>query len=376
MHRHKMHRHRAKLTVLAVAVGLLVAACYGSAATQGDAVTISPAATPDAPATTSATLQGSLDEFTMRIFGTLPAAATQAEHQAATDAAHRFLEEYTAACMAAQGFTYLPNLTNSPTVSVIPGPLPGTREFAEQFGFGWSSNRPIPGMFTTGQSGGMDPNIELLSTMSAAEQEAWQLALMGDWETLFAEALETGILPDGSQLGCQGAAQDAWGNPGAEEFSAIQAEIDHFRNSIDNDSRISALNLEWAVCLSALGFPGRSNPLILRQEMLDEWNLINDWDALNALGAEWDWAGEPDGPPGWERNVDGVWQIIPTGDAVAAYRELEIVLALADVDCREQLNYGQRRTAIEYQLQQEFVDANRNELEAWATFAEAQRAIQ
>jgi len=49
-------------------------------------------------------------------------------------------------------------------------------------------------------------------------------------------------------------------------------------------------------------------------------------------------------------------------------------LALADIDCREQLDFDTRRTTIDHQLQQEFVAANRNELEAWATFAENQRA--
>jgi len=338
--------------------------------------------TPPAPPVVAQ--QGPLDEFAMRILGTANANATLAEHQAAAENRIRMEQANIAACMAAQGFTYLPDL-RFPTVSIVAGPQPGTREFAEQFGLGISSNMPgMPGSIVEEGRGGYqgdNPNFETQRAMSAAEIEAWNYALYGDQRTqvdALMEALAAGELPPVHLFGCLGAAMNPqYSSDGNDEFRAIHAEFYRFRASIDNDVRLDPLNLEWSICLAEQGFPGRRSPQQLRDDMRAEWQAIHDYENLSAMVAHHNWDAQPEGPPNWvinRLNELSEEQGLPSAVAAPAFRELEAVLAVADVDCREQLQFDARRTAIEQQIQQDFVDLHRNELEAWATWAENRRA--
>jgi len=114
-------------------------------------------------------------------------------------------------------------------------------------------------------------------------------------------------------------------------------------------------------CMTQAGYPGWRNPRHVDRALFDEFLGIQDADPTLDLLAEWDWEAEPDGPPPFERDT-------------ASLREREMALALADIDCREALDFDARQREIVLVLEQEFVDRNRDELEAWASAAEALRA--
>jgi len=336
--------------------------------------------TPDATVTTEpppappvAAEQGALDEFTMRIWGT-PAEETQQAADARLVAEQRFREEYIAACMAEQGFQYYPDLLNIPTVTVAEGPVRGSREFAERYGFGISNQPPQGAGFQVQWHG--DPNQELRETMSAAEQEAWLFALSG---TTGATQIHIGggLGGVGMQLdetGCIGRAWSAMLPTGNPEFAAIESEVSRFVTSIDVDPLLLALDHEWAACLALAGYPGMVNPGQMTGLLWAEWDALQNWDQVSELLLTWDWQGSPDGPPGYTVDEDGVGSFEFDPEARAAFRDREMALAVADVGCRETLDFDARRLAIKHQLQQEFVDANRNELDTWATWAENRRA--
>ncbi len=94
----------------------------------------------------------------------------------------------------------------------------------------------------------------------------------------------------------------------------------------------------------------------------DMWlTLSAEWDAVNGhltedLLAGWDWDANPAGPV--------VQQ--PTPESRTAFTEREIAVAVAAYDCREALDFDARFDEIDLDLQQQFVDVHRAELEAFA----------
>jgi len=320
--------------------------------------------------------QGALDEFTIRINGGM-GGGTVEELQEEFELRRRQTEEYIAACMAEQGFTYYPDLGGTVTATVVAGPLPGTREFAEQFAFGISHDSQdggVPGTFGIALTGNTWANADVTAAMSAAERTAWFAALYGPWFGT-PELVEV----EWDERGCSGQAQLAI-SPDLQlpsEFAAIRDEVNRFADSVQVDPQMTALNAEWTGCLAAAGHPGWLHRQQLMAALWQEWWTFSgqgDQDARLDLLLAWDWDAAPDGPPGWTLGEDGVgvWDEVSPG-ALAAFREREFDTALADVGCREALDFDTRQREIELRLQQAFVDRNLAELEAWAAWVEARR---
>lgn len=385
-----MSHRRTKIAAFAIAgtVGLLTAACAPPGNTNAADSTDAPAANPDPTADATATLappvsqQGALDEFTIRIFGAGMGDTSQAAQELA-EARHRLQEEIVASCMAEQGFTYIPNLNVTITATVTEGPLRGTREFAELFGFGISMSGPdseVPGTVSVGTIAGLDPNQATRDAMSDAERAAWDEALFGNW----LELAQQGQDFDWTAQGCHGLVNLALfptvNIP--DEFSALRDEVDRFSASVDVHPDMFSLNAEWMACLAGFGYSGWPSSQQLVDWLWQEWWLINDLrtadqDARVAVLLEWNWEAAPDGPPGWstDEQGEGFWEEtdLDVASAVATFREREMALALADFQCRESLDFDARALTINHQHQQEFVDRNLNELEAWATWVEQHR---
>jgi len=389
-----------RATSLAAGIGIcvLLAACSPAVEDDSGSPTTPSAGSPSQPGQPGQTVApnaepefvapplGPLDEVMTQIWGPLWGATDNpqaAQEQLERD--HRAQQEYIAACMAEQGFTYYPAVATMPTVLWNPGPTPGSREFAQQFGLGISADPwDLPG--AQGQGSGQSPaeaNAEILAVMSEAELAAWWEAFSGAWVVWVMDG-RIGDEPDNEDLGCSGRAQRMTLPPqDVAEFGAIEAEVARFGDSLAIHPAIIALNTEWAVCLANVGYPGFANPDQLRAGLLTEWRVINDLlmadDAARlALLQDWNWDAAPAGPPGWTTDADsqGYWldTDLDTAAAIATFRDREFALALADVDCRESVDFDARRRDIVFGLQQEFVAANRNELDAWIEYAASRRA--
>ena len=142
-----------------------------------------------------------------------------------------------------------------------------------------------------------------------------------------------------------------------EPFEAIRDEVNRFDGIVALDPRTLTLNASWASCMIDVGEPCWGNPTQLQNGL----RALYEEDQIPVeVFLAWDWAAAPDGPPE------------PSGRA--ELREREIAAALADWDCRDQLDYDGVLRAIDLDLQQTFVAQHRPELETWVAYLEQQRS--
>lgn len=306
---------------------------------------------------------GPLDEYLAQIHGySLDDDRTEEELQAESDRQNRQVEELVAACMQDEGFDYTPAESSGGTVSSDDLDVEwGTREFAEQYGYGISTD-PWGSPDDAEADEWVDPNQEYIEQMSESELAAWSEALNGppvegDGEQEY----------DWTTAGCYGAAQHEVyeGGVDSDEFAGIEDELDRFLEASGTDPQVVALDEAWSSCMADEGYDGLTGVYAAQDALYTEYNALQGWDdpEYAALSESWDWEAEPEGPPAPE--VDEA--------AVAAFTEKEIGQAVADVDCQEEVDFTAERMRIDHELQQGFVDQHADELEAWATAATAAR---
>lgn len=312
---------------------------------------------------------GPLEEFIARIYGlpVQPPDETTAETQARMDQEGREREELVAACMAERGFDYF--IAEHPGGIISAGaplpdwmPEPNSREWAQQFGFGMSTD-PFAGQepanaFETQA----DPNGDQLAAMSDAERAAWFEALWGamplesDWDAATGATLS----PSG---GCWDFAQETLFPAPPSQFDSLLNEISLVFDQIFSDSRFIALHNDWSRCMATNGHSGYAQLDDLWQRINAEWSEVQRWDDANAIRDNWNWDDYPDGPEPADLPQ-------PDTSAVASFRDWEISLAVADWDCRAETQFSQREQDIHHALQEEFVIQHRAELEAMALYME------
>ena len=61
----------------------------------------------------------------------------------------------------------------------------------------------------------------------------------------------------------------------------------------------------------------------------------------------------------------------PDDASVSMFRDREISLAVANWDCKAETNFDLEILAVEIDLQQQFVEAHREDIEAWAEYSES-----
>ena len=340
-----------------------------------------------APETLSEQQVGPLGEFQNRIFGIgAPIAETPAEQQAQRDTQRRQEEEMIAACMAEQGFTYLPYLLEGAPTIVIQPPAEtwGTRAFAERYGWGISTdpfgvNEPLE---IDVDAGPVDPNQPLLDAMSPAELAAWEEALWGapqpdgEWDPMLA--------------GCRGIAQAYfWPDPVQSQFVALFDELNGFWASVENDPQTLALTSNWLSCMADRGYTGLTGLRVLRfgpAAWLPTNYLLSSDDANAGLMAEWDQILGRGG--GFTTMGNQLRFVVSDGSlasdaaeisgadpgAVAAFTAREFAFAVATFDCQDAVDFDVNMRRIQIALEQQFVDRHRAELEAWAQDIESLRS--
>jgi hypothetical protein len=332
----------------ACAAALLLAGCTGGS--------------PDAGATAPAPDLGPLEEYLARVYGWADGDAPSAEDQQAEhDRRQREAEELIAACMREQGFDYVPAAGDGGVVSgVDPEVAWGTAEFAEQYGYGISTDpygwddQELP--MTE------DPNQEYLDAMSDAERDAYWAALWGPPHEADESADGDEWEYDWTRAGCNGAAHhEVWDDDPSDEFAGLQDAMREVWEQIAVDPRVRALDAAWSACMAAAGFGGLDSRDAVYQPLNDEWNRVQGWDDpdYQALLEAWDWAADPDGPG--EPDVDP--------EEVRAFRAHEIATAVADLGCQEEVAYDDGVRQVSHELQREFVDRHRAELDAWVAAA-------
>ncbi|TKV60350.1 hypothetical protein FDO65_01130 [Nakamurella flava] len=329
-------------------------------------------------------------------------------------ARERQVQDLIVSCMQTEGFEYRPFVQPVMTDTTIDtGPQWGTREFAEKYGYGmttdpWSA-MPQP----TDQP--VDPNQAIVDAMSDSEREAYYAALHGapmmaessmaempsDTETTVSVTAVTGtsepqastasagteITPtpsapddpaaessqlselvttmatagpvDMQDMGCWGQAQEqVWGTgyQQGEEFADLQNRMSQLWDQGMKEPAVLQAQDDWSSCMSDAGHPGFSTVDAAQQSINDRVNKL--YESL------------PQPDPS-ELETASPTAALVTGNPLTTapgYSDLrseEIALAVADFDCREKAGYQKALDEANQRLQQQFVDDNRAELERY-----------
>jgi hypothetical protein len=252
-------------------------------------------------------------------------------------------EEIVAACMVEQGFEYkqqdMSDLTETIEESEADIDKYGTEEYAAEHGYGMSTSFDPPAEGEADEW--VDPNADYVAGMSETEQAAYFEALFGE-QTMDPE---TGEMPEGdwTTQGCQGKAQheiyeqdQAWAD---EEFQDLQDGMTALYERVQEDPKVIEANAEWATCMADAGVADHTSPEEAMTAVSDEFSAL-----LSTVTEE---APEPD----------------PA--ALAEFKEKEIATAVADARCKKSTDHDAKVRTVQFALEQEFVDQNKAELEAW-----------
>lgn len=294
----------------------------------------------------------------------------------ASNAKQMQVEELMAECMLEQGFEYVPVDYSAmdgarSAVAVEEDDIPwGTLEFAEQWGYGITTNpyedseepvEPLPI-----DEGWEDPNADIVADMSESEQAAYYEALYGPQSDEPIDPEGEWVPPSWEEMGCSGYAQhevygdSAFGGGEDDPFAELMEEMNRMWESISTDDRILATESEWASCMADAGHA----------------NLAKVGDAEQIIYTQvdpiWNDAYSDMPPDATEEDYRAVEDEIQ--EQLAAITPQEIELAVDDFTCRDEVGYQDAYDEVNLDLQQQFYDAHKAELEEWVAFQQEQNA--
>ena len=275
--------------------------------------------------------------------------------------------EILAACMQESGFDYQP-VDWSYTFEDVPTPPPARevsdedREFAAQYGYGVSTQGELSAAAPA--SGYVDPNEAYVAAMSPAEQEAYYLALLGPGDS--EEDVSADAPYDWTKHGCYGRAaheQELEGEPFDDSpFEPLRAEIDALWPTIEADPRILAAEDAWSLCMDEAGYPGFDRAADAQASFFEEEMRILD-EAFGPLQSDPSTADDQTSP-----------EYLAAEQTAAELRgelvETEIATAVADLECQVEVGYRRVQAEVSAELQEEFYEEHRTDLEAWLTAIE------
>ncbi|RZU30674.1 hypothetical protein [Blastococcus saxobsidens] len=331
----RVRRAAAPLSALA-ALTLLLAGCAGSEDASG---------APD-----DAHQESPLSKYFSAVYGGELSPEEQEERFAEEQ---RRTEELVAECMQAEGFEYTP-ATGSGGYYVSDGSewRPDDREWVAQYGYGavkspFSEEPPPP------EEEYLDPNAEYVASLSEPEQMAFYEALHGPMPTEEEMAEGGGEFEyDWTTAGCQGAAQHkvAGEDPSqSEEFRPLFDAINELYTDMASWPGMAELDAAWAACVDDAGHGGHADPMEAQTSIHD---------AMNALYEE------------GGMSEDGSMESGPDQVDMDALAEREIELALADLECREETDYRDRSAEITREVEEQFIEDHKAELDALVAAAE------
>lgn len=249
------------------------------------------------------------------------------------------IEELTAACMAEEGFEYVPVDQSQNMYFDDDMEERNTEEWVAANGWGMVQTQEDMKEQQAQAEEYVDPNQPYVESLSPSEQEAY-------WATLYgAPPSEEELNDDGSYeyswetAGCQGAANhevqgDSYWED--ERFAGLVEDMNALWEDLPKQPEIVELNQKWSECMADAGYPD----LKLRQDA-----QMSISDEMNAF---WEGQETPEGP---------------SDEQLAELKDREIELALADFRCANQLDYDTTQFTAQFALEQQFIDDHKSELD-------------
>jgi hypothetical protein len=251
---------------------------------------------------------------------------------------HRLeFEENVAACMTDAGFEY---------VAFVPTDLgPWQRmkeifdlseaEFVDQYGYGISTL--LEDQEGARRAAAEDPNLAIREAMSDEDRGAYAKALFGDGDN-------DGIRSD-TFGGCHGQALDVWYGGESERpavrWSALADDLANLGSAIEGDTRVREAVARWSACMAEAGFTHASQ---LDQVQLPIFRKLDELPGSTEAGVSFD-------------DVDP--------DDLREIQDFEREVAEADYNCRDESQYREELVEVQFELEAEFVDEHREQLEAF-----------
>jgi len=272
-------------------------------------------------------------------------------------------EQLVAACMQDQGFEYTPD-TSSSSFSTSDGTEwePDDREWVSQYGYGAinypSSEEPAS------PSEYVDPNGDYVATLSESEQTAFYEALYGPTPTEEEMSADVSYEYDWTTAGCQGAAQHEVAGEDlsqSEEFKPLFDAMNRLYEDMASSPEMAEVDAEWSACMEAAGHGGFATQADAQMSIYDAQNALYE-DLSTSEGS----STSEDGSTSEDTAMAGE----PDQAELDALGEQEVELALADLDCREETDYRDRAADITREIEQQFVDDHKTELDALKAAAE------
>lgn len=283
-----------------------------------------------------------LAKYTMALYGDMDQEAFDAETAA--------IDKLIAVCMKDEGFEYLPG-SQGGSVMVTSDDMEDreTEEWVASNGYGMFQSQEEMMAQQSESEEYIDPNADYIASLSESESSAYYETLYGPGpseEEL--AAMEEG---DGSYeynwetAGCMGTAghevrgEDAYSDP---KYKALFDNMNLLYSKIQDQPKMKELDKKWSSCMADAGhteFPTKSSVF---EKLNEEQNAYYETQ-------EFDDQGTP-------LNVDDA--------KLAELKAMEIDVALADFKCSEKFDYAQQSLKAQFELETQFVEDNKSELDA------------
>ncbi|PSK92400.1 hypothetical protein CLV30_13216 [Haloactinopolyspora alba] len=281
----------------------------------------------------------------------------------------RQVEEKVAQCMRDRGFDYVPASPESEGESEFEKAYSlDPADFAAEYGYGITTLDRGSG--DDGDS--KDPNQKIREELSASARKAYDKALWGEDVQVLEDGGGVAIraTPGGDggsgtgQQGCRMKASEQvrgdsgprMGGPGAGEFEGLFQDIASLTERINSDPRVVEAQQGWSDCMAAAGHDGFEVPSDARKAVMDR---AADVPGLGMTMPTGPGSGSPDdgsAESSAEQDVDEA--------EIEKIREYEIDVATADHECKQQ-GYQETYDEVSHELQEEFVEQHRAELERY-----------
>lgn len=221
----------------------------------------------------------------------------------------REAQDKIAACMAEQGFEYVPYVRTQDQDGFA---MPDTQEeFVELYGFGVATmmlDEQRPDDVDIEAEMAKDPNNAIVEAMTDPERDAYYAALHGELDQEELEGPTDGSPQVTTALseptGCQNAAYEETFNPNqaaeiefCEQFGPMMEDL---YSNLDSDPRLAALEGKWSECMAENGFDltGEQDAQIFLLRRPEEVGAITNLE-IDPQGNGWGYGGgeiEPGSP--------------------------------------------------------------------------------
>ena len=287
----------------------------------------------------------------------------------------RRVQESIALCMAQEGFEYIPAVRPQDSGFFALD----EEEYARERGFGITTWFAEEELFASGDEEWVDPNGEIVASLSESERNAYHEVLYG--EDPFGEPDGSGEVESLGDLwgsGCNGKAYEEVYGAMNRVFTELGPQMEELNQRVEADPRFREAEEMWAGCMADRGFPYDTREAMFEQVNEEFSRRLEE--IVGTEGAAFDpFSGTSEEEVeeffAEERSEEEVADFFDQArqeamagidqEALAALQQEERDIAVASFECAEELNDTVLEVFREYEA--DFVRENRDVLERLRT---------